>query len=99
MSDEKWKKPFRKVGLHADKALSSTQHLSCWDCEHIRISFFPERMCVKHPRTHVYGVGPVDIELREEMDCGRDSTVADRCGDFQPDSDFAFLLPMREVRA
>ena len=91
-----WTRPFRRYGGADYRMLSSSEHLSCWDCEHIRVAGMPARMCVKHPRTHIYGPGPVDYEARNEGDMGRQGSVADRCKDFNVASEFTILLPIDE---
>ena len=91
-----WTKPFRRYGGNDYRALSSISHLSCWDCEHIRVGTMFSRMCIKHRRKHIYTVGSIESEVIEENECGRKGSVADRCRDFQVASEFTFLLPIRE---
>jgi hypothetical protein len=78
----KWKKPLRHlVGFPC----GDSKNRSCWDCEHIRIAGFLTRMCVRHPKRHIYGIGLVETEVFEEEDSGRVGSVADRCPDFRVD--------------
>ena len=77
--------------------LSSANHLSCWDCEHIRVAGMPARMCIKHSDKHIYSPRPVETEVLEEGIMGKHGSVADRCGDFQVASEFPFLLVIDEV--
>jgi len=91
-----WTRPFRKAdGVF--KPLSSEGHLSCWDCEHIRVAGMPNRKCAIHSDIHIWSPGPMEIEVFEEEDSGRKGSVADRCNDFQVASEFdGSLFPIHE---
>ena len=78
-------------------ALSLGNHLSCWDCEHLRVGAMPYRECIKHRNQHIYGCGPVKYEVQDEEEMNRIGSVADRCKDFRVASEFRFLLVMDEI--
>ena len=94
-----WVRPNRQRPGGDYDVLSTAEHLSCWDCKHIRVAGFPARMCNRHPRMHIYGVGKVDYEVYNEGIMGRHGSVADRCGDFRVASEFRFLLLLDESEA
>jgi hypothetical protein len=95
---ENLSRPFRRYGGSDFRALSSVRHLSCWDCEHLRVGNMPFRTCLKRPNKAIYGPGPADMEAEQEAkDNYKVGTVADRCRDFQVASEFGFLLPLNVV--
>lgn len=55
----------------------------CGDCEHFRVAGFPNRMCLKHPKKHIFALGySVKIEREENG-----HTQAEKCSDFTPNVD------------
>lgn len=87
-----WEKPFGRHVGDRYRSLSSTAHLSCWDCEHVKVAGQPSRRCGKHPLVHIYSPMPADQEAEEEIESGRAGTVADRCNDFAVASEFEGMI-------
>ena len=49
-----WGKPFRHPDLPGGRYFQTP---SCMDCDHYRVAGMPNRMCVKHPKKHIYAGG------------------------------------------
>lgn len=93
-----WCRPFRRYGKMDYRALSTAEHRSCWDCEHLRVAGQPARRCELHKDKHIYSPMGVDMEVVEEGDMGRSGSVADRCKDFQVALEFdSFLIVFNEM--
>lgn len=93
-----WCRPFRRYGGRDYRALSTAEHRSCRDCEHLRVAGQPARRCELYQDKHIYSPQSIDREVMEEGDMGRAGSVADRCNDFQVASEFdEYLIVFDEV--
>jgi len=88
-----WTRPFRK-GYSPDSPVhtfTTNDHLSCWDCENIRVGGQPNRMCVVFPEKHVWA-GYAD---NEAMELGG-KTQADECSEFGICFEYCYLFLWQE---
>ena len=91
-----WWRPFRRYGGSLYRALSSSGHRSCWDCDHLRVAGQTARRCELHPRKHIYSPMPAEMEVKEEREMGYEGSVADRCGNFKVALEFSYLFVFNE---